>query len=104
MDCSVLFLILFFLILIIFMAIQNETNDLDEQEQENQDMENYEKLPPLNYFTLDEPPYFFYDPVIVKTYENGKPVTTTKLQDGSLFGEHNYLRYYPPKPKTIPGN
>ena len=97
MECSALFVLLFFLILIIFLALHNETNDLDEQE--NQNNENYEKLPPLNYFTLDEPPYFFYDPVIVKSYENGNRTTISKLQDGSLFGEKNYLRYYPPKPK-----
>jgi hypothetical protein len=100
MECSVLFLILFFLILIIFLSLCNETKQLDDQE--NQQIEKY-KLPPLNYFTLDEPDYFFYDPVIVKSFENGKP-TTSKLQDGYLFGENNYLRYYPPKPKVIPGN
>lgn len=65
-------------------------------------------LPPLNYFTLQEPAYFFYDP---KVYGEGNIVfgeghNNKKLQPSpvypssyltnveDIFGQDNYLRYY----------
>lgn len=46
---------------------------------------------PLNYFTLQEPKYFFYDPDVAFEDET---IYQNKLKDSTLFGENNYLRYY----------
>jgi len=59
--------------------------------------ETYDKLPALNYYTLDVPKYFFYDPVV--TNESGERNRPLKEQTNSLpgmdtvFGPNNYLRY-----------
>jgi len=92
-----------------------DLNEKDENEIENQKNPFPEKLKsidmipqvPLNYFTLDEPKYFFYDPNVAYDYEIGKSnlniheqlgdekeVYLKTLKDSQLFGLKNYLRYY----------
>jgi hypothetical protein len=56
-------------------------------------------LPPLNYFTLSEPDYFFYDPEVAGSYDKSSSNmkrfpgdTSTNIAD--IFGPDNYTRYY----------
>jgi hypothetical protein len=55
-------------------------------------------LPPLNYFTLQEPAYFFYDPEVKGSYETEppEPIDDHRPDMNTVFGPNNYLRYYPP--------
>lgn len=90
------FLILSILFIIVIIIILNKINN-----------ERYRQVP-LNYFTLNEPPYFFYDPDVSfdetsfdKTSFDEYPDRHNhydhkqRLEDSTLFGENNYLRYYP---------
>ena len=55
-------------------------------------------IPPLNYYTLDEPDYFFYDPEVFGEYAQ-KQVARKKSDRpdmDTVFGPYNYLRYYLP--------
>lgn len=67
---------------------------------------NDEELPPLNYFTLNEPPFFFYDPEVNEEYNKGSrnvysdiPIYSRDYKNAGttiddVFGPNNYFRYY----------
>src|SRR5579872_4657997 len=70
--------------------------------------ESYNKqfLPPLNYFTANpyhDELYFFYDPQVTCEYgsnheKNFDPTIyddPLRPQMSTVFGENNYIRYYP---------
>lgn len=66
--------------------------------------ERFDLLPAANYFSSDEPDYFFYDPIIEETDEQGKRyipknVLERKGQENCtdnecVIGYNNYTRYY----------
>lgn len=51
-------------------------------------------IPPLNYFTLQEPPYFFYDAVVPQGFDKPGPEESSDID--AIFGPDNYFRYYLP--------
>lgn len=61
----------------------------------NKIQEGHYRHVPLNYFTLQEPPYFFYDPDVPIIDNDNKQIKDNPLYESTLFGENNYLRYYP---------
>lgn len=69
----------------------------DEKFEQNEDTE---VLPPLNYFSSFEPPYFFYDPEI--SGAKSVQIKDEKIDDDAatsvddIFGPANYIRYYGP--------
>jgi len=86
---KVILLIIIVAITAILIAVGSKIKN-DEAE------ETYDLLPALNYYSLDKPRYFFYDPVLSNVYEKKKPA---KLRKNDLpgmetvFGPKNYLRY-----------
>jgi hypothetical protein len=59
--------------------------------------ETYDNLPALNYYTLDAPNYFFYDPIITNDSGTGKKNFRSQTNGlpgmDTVFGPNNYLRY-----------
>ena len=89
--------LLFIIIIIIILLIkQHNRHEKFDKPKELQD------LPPLNYYTLDEPDYFFYDAYVDNYYGNDDVKFTDKPSKkyinkphmNNIFGPDNYLRYY----------
>jgi hypothetical protein len=91
-DKSLYFLVSFLgIILILFIILK-----INSHPSSSEKLKERHRQVPLNYFTLKEPKYFFYDPKIGLNDEDNKPVHSyEKPYDNTVFGEDNYLRYYP---------
>ena len=57
---------------------------------EKYDSSHFPLLPALNYYSFDEPDYFYYDPIVYGDDES----SISKNRFKGIFGPDNYFRYY----------